>query len=935
MSVHTSFRRHAWTLRCRFDRDTDPSDAAVPESPRLRPGVAALLDAFRRHGHQRARLDPMSVALTAPAEEAVQSAHRASGTAAAPRRGDTVATASSHADASRLGDVLFPAAQFGLSPQDPVADDGAQVLGASDVEALRERLQALYCGTLTLDLSAVRDESRCRWWHGRMETTQPALTPSDAQALLARLARVEGWEHHLQQRFPHGKRFSLEGGEALLPLLDAVLASAAEQGVDQVFMGMPHRGRVNVLVNLMGRPVDEITDYFEDVPAHPERQRDLVYHLGGVSRVETPSGPVQVGLASNPSHLQSVYPVVVGMTRAARSTAASQADRCLAVVLHGDAAFAGQGVVMETLAMAHKPGYEVGGVIHIVINNQMGFTEPNRMDVAASRYCTDPTRMVDAPVLRVSADDPEAVLRAARLAVAYRARFGSDVVIDLIGYRRLGHSEHDVPALTSPALYQRMPAKVGVTAMYARQLVDSGRLSAELAETIVRTVDAFDAAQPLASAVPIDESRRAMAATGAEAAASASSTLSPASMPACSTGTQPAYREWLRAMTELPPSFEPHPLVRAHLARWRAMVDDPHHPADWCAAEALAWTHVLHAGMGVRLSGLDVQRGTFMHRQAVWHHQGAVNGAVVSAPPTWAPLARWSSPSARWEVHNSVLSEEAVLGYEYGHSVQARDVLTVWEAQFGDFVNGAQVFLDQYISSGEEKWGCDSSLTVLLPHGYEGVGPEHSNGFLSRVLQLCGADNLRVAMPSTSGQYAAMLRRQALDPVRKPLIVMTPKAVLLSERRSHTPVEEVVSRPFATVLDDDRLDPAQRAEVRHLVLSSGKVHYDLLSELEAMPSPTPTALLRLEQLYPFPEQALAEVLRRYPQAERLTWVQEETRNQGAWHFIRDDLARLLPAGVALSEVSREVTAAGATASAAIHRQQQQALVQRALGVRAG
>ncbi|UXH77088.1 2-oxoglutarate dehydrogenase E1 component [Roseateles amylovorans] len=903
MSVHTSFGRHAWALRCNFDRDTDPSDATVSESPRLRPGIAALLEAFRRNGHQWARLDPLAMPDEASAE--------------APALGD------------RFDDPLLHPAQFGLSPHDPVADDGATVLGASDVGALRERLQALYCGTLSLDLSAVRDEDRRRWWQQRMEAPQAPLTTAGARDLLARLARVEGWERHLQQRFPHGKRFSLEGCEALLPLLDAVLDAAAGQGVDQVLMGMPHRGRVNVLVNLMGRRVDEITDYFETAPAHPERQRDLVYHLGGESQVQTSNGPVRVRLSANPSHLQSVYPVVVGMTRAARSTAADRPDRCMAVVMHGDAAFAGQGVVMETLAMGQKPGYEVGGVVHIIINNQLGFTEPNRMDAQAARYCTDPTRMVDAPVLRASADDPEAVLRAARLAVDYRARFGTDVVIDLVGYRRFGHSEHDVPALTSPDLYRRIPAKPGVTTLYAQQLAASGRLAQAVASQLADEVNAFDPASPLLSATPIGGESTTPPNGAVNGAANASSAAGASKAPS---DVMPLH-ELLTALADLPPSFQPHPLLRDQLARWRAMAADDRQPADWCTAEALAWAQVLQAGVGVRLSGLDVQRGTFLHRHAVWHHQGG-EGATSSAPApsTWTPLARFASKAARWEVHNSVLSEEAVLGYEYGHSVQGRDVLTVWEAQFGDFVNGAQVYLDQYISSGEEKWGVDASLTVLLPHGYEGVGPEHSNGFLSRVLQLCGADNLRVAMPSTSGQYAQLLRRQALDPVRKPLIVLTPKAVLLGESRSHTPVGEVAGGHFQTVLDDASLDEAQAGAVRSIVLSSGKVHYDLLSGREAQPEAASTALVRVEQLYPFPSAALAAVLRRYPQAEQITWVQEETRNQGAWHFVRDELTSLLPAGVALREVSRAVTAAGATASAAIHRQQQAALVRRALTV---
>ncbi|HEY1394639.1 2-oxoglutarate dehydrogenase E1 component [Roseateles sp.] len=921
MSVNTSFGRHAWALRCRFDRDTDPSEAIAPsaaspsfsssDSPRLRPGIAALIDAFRRHGHRHARLDPL-------------------GDPPGVSGADPVRRAGFGSDVVEDVDA-FHLLRFGLAAEDSVTDDGATVLGVADAGALHRRLSALYCGSLTLDLSAVRDESRRAWWSARFEADDAPLSTDAARALLRRLARVEGWERHLAKRFPHGKRFSLEGNEALLPLLDTLLEAAVAQGVDQVLMGMPHRGRVNVLANLMGHPVDALIDYFEPAPAHPERQRDLVYHLGGTSRVQTAHGAVRLRLASNPSHLQSVYPVVVGMARAARSAAGERPERCMAVVMHGDAAFAGQGVVMETLALGLKPGYEVGGVIHVVINNQLGFTEPNPMDATSARYCTDATRGVDAPVLRVHADDPEAVLRAARLAVDYRARFGTDVVIDLVGYRRLGHSEHDVPQLTSPALYRRMPAKAGVTALYAERLTTEQRLRDDESAAIAAEVDAFDPTQPLDSAAPIADDAMLMSTLEKRAPIG-------------------DLHDVLEALAQLPEGFDPHALLRDQASRWRGMADDARRPADWCTAETLAWAQVLRAGVGVRISGLDVQRGTFLHRHAVWHHQGrevdtgglSVAGEGekrgdprIGGPSTWTPLSRFASEGARLEVVNSLLAEEAVLGFEYGHSVQSRDVMTVWEAQFGDFVNGAQVYLDQYLSSGEEKWGDTSALTVLLPHGYEGVGPEHSNGFLARLLQLCGADNLRVAMPSTSGQYAALLQRQALDPVRKPLIVMTPKAVLLGEPRSYTPVGVLAASGFEPVLDDDTVDGTQAGAVRRVVLSSGKVHYDLLSARQAMagsladPMAGATALVRVEQLYPFPREALAAVLQRYPLVEEIVWTQEETRNQGPWHFVRDELDGLLPAGARLREVSRAVTAAGATASPVIHRWQQAELVRRA------
>ncbi|SEL55476.1 2-oxoglutarate dehydrogenase E1 component [Roseateles sp. YR242] len=897
MSVNRFSAGPAWAPQRRFDREADPTGRVVEGSaPRLKPGVAELIETFRLHGHRFARLDPL-----APLD-----------------RPDTA------------GAVEPPSLEdFGLSAGAAVAEDNALVLGTGQAHELHQRLRALYCGSAALDVSAVRDATRRQWLLQRMEAPVAPLGADAASDLLERLAGVEGWERFLGRRFPHGKRFSLEGNEALLPLLDAILARAAGQGVNRCFMGMPHRGRVNVLVNLLGHPVEEILDYFEPAPVHPQRQRDLVYHLGGRYDVATASGPVAVTLASNPSHLQSVYPVVVGMARAARSVGVSQVHRCLPVVMHGDAAFAGQGVVMETLAMGLKPGYGVGGVLHIIINNQLGFTEPNRMDRAQSRFCTDVTRMIDAPVLRVSADDPEAVQRMAALAVDYRARFEADVVIDLIGYRRQGHSEHDEPMFTAPQLYRQLPARVGVTTAYANRLVERGVLPLARAQAAVAALEVFDPAVLRTPGRPRAASEPVAAATldGAEVAAIAEQ-VPPRPAP----GTMPdadALAWVLANLADVPAGFEPHPVLARLAARWQRLASGEAGPQggpetiDWVTAESVAHALTLCAGVPLRISGLDVQRGTFLHRHAVWHNQA--QGGVA----TWMPLAHFTA-KAPLEVHNSILSEEAVLGFEYGHSVEASAGMTVWEAQFGDFVNGAQVFLDQYISCGEEKWGYASGLTVLLPHGYEGVGPEHSNGFLTRLLSLCGADNLRIAYPSTAAQYALLLLQQALDPVRKPLLVMTPKAVLLAQTRSYTTVEALAGARFEPVLDDTAVAPQR---VQRVLLCSGKVYYDLLCARAALPADQAgsIALVRLERLYPFPAQELSGVLARYPQASAVVWVQEETRNQGAWPFIRDDLQALQPPSVRLSEVSRAVTAAGATASGVIHRQQQAELVARALG----
>jgi len=819
------------------------------------PDVRRFIDTFREEGHRHAALDPLGLSQPLDAQ------------------------------------ALAPA-RFGLSAAEP------------QTAALVQRLKAAYCGTLALDASAVRDEARRQWLFARMEAPGADAPADTGTELLDRLIQVQAWEQHVAQRFPHAKRFSLEGCEALLPLLDALVEEAAAHGIGAVTMGMPHRGRVNVLVNLLGMAPSEAMAYFDPQASHPELQSDLVYHLGGRRTLATRHGEVALELAPNPSHLQSVYPVVTGMARAAGS---------LALVLHGDAAFAGQGVVMETLMLTQKPGYSVGGTVHVIINNQLGFTEPNRMDALAQRYCTDATRMIDAPVLRVNAEAPEQLARAAAIALDWREAFGTDIVIDLIGYRRLGHSEHDVPALTSPLVYPRAERQPSVVETFAASLVRAGQgTAAALREHVARGREAaFQAFEASAVAAP-----PAMAAQPPAAVADA---------PLTRERLQRAVEE----MTCLPDGFQPHRLVQSLRQHWAHAVRDGQSHVDWCFAENMAYATTLQAGIDVRVSGLDVQRGTFMHRHAVWHDQSGADGEGRAHVPLQHVEAEGDGAAAgRFEVVNSVLSEEAVLGYEYGHSVQDTRGLTVWEAQFGDFVNGAQVYVDQYLSAGEEKWGRRSALAVLLPHGYEGVGPEHSNAFLARFLQLCGNDNLRVACPSTSAQWFHLLRRQAFDAQRKPLVVMTPKGVLYGEAASHSALHELLDGAFQPLLDDAH---ALRPEAVHrVVVCSGKLYYDLHAARMAA-GREDVALLRAEQLYPFPAEALRHALARYPALRTLVWAQEETRNQGAWSFVRDDLADACPAGAVLKEVSRSVTAAGATSSHTVHQRQQRELVAKVLG----
>lgn len=829
--------------------------ACAPTIPAVDPAVQRFIDAHRQQGYRYAELDPTG--------------------------------------ASRPMDIgdLSPA-RFGLS-----ADDFAELSG---------HLKAAYCGALALDASAVRHDARRHWLFQRMEA-ETAVPSLDRLALLDRLVRAEAWEHHVASRFPHGKRFSLEGCEALVPLLDALLENAAGHGVAEIFMGMPHRGRLNVLANVLGMAPDDLLDYFDPDSPNAERHRDLVYHLGLHAEVATVHGGIAVTLACNPSHLQSVLPVVVGMAFANRAAHDVDADRepALAIVIHGDAAFAGQGVVMETLAMSQKPGYSVGGTVHVIINNQVGFTESNEMDARSARYCTDVTRMVDAPVLRVNADAPDEVLRAAAIALDFRMAFSADVVIDLIGYRRLGHSEHDEPMVTRPHANAVIGAKTSVVVDYAATLAADGVMPrAGMAEHI---------AQLRASAgEAFGRNDKRIYSPLRERSASVPS------MPAFSRARREAA---LTAMTLLPEGFMPHPVIARLVDAWRRAAVDDDASADWCLAENLAYASVLDAGVDVRVSGLDVRRGTFFHRHAAWINQAPDSRDAGEFVPLRQLGAR-----GRFDIFNSVLSEEAVVGFEYGYSVQSRQSLTIWEAQFGDFVNGAQVYIDQYLSAGEEKWGYRSPLVLLLPHGYEGVGPEHSSAFLSRFLSLCGGGNLRVACPSTAAQLFHLLRRQAFDEVRKPLVVMTPKAKLYGNVASHSPLRELHGGTFEPVLDDAAAGP----DVTRVVVCSGKLFHDLARARRAG-SHAHVALLSLEEFHPFPQAALAAAIARHPTLENLVWAQEETRNQGAWAFVRDELAAACPPAATLSCVARAVTAAGATSSHAVHQRQQTALVDEALG----
>ncbi|WP_022982125.1 2-oxoglutarate dehydrogenase E1 component [Ideonella sp. B508-1] len=813
---------------------------------------------------------------------------------------------------ARADDRMLRPQLFGLYPHQALSTDDAERHGVTHVAALDERLKAIYCGDLTLDCSAVRDAGRAAWCFDTFEQDMAASleTGPDQGALLDRLVAAQAWEELVGERHPHGKRFSLEGCESLIPLVHQLLAGAAQQGVDQVVLGAPHRGRVNLLVNVLGLPAQEVLEHFagQEPAGWPQ---DLVYHLGRRHTVETAQGAVDVTLAFNPSHLQSVFPVVSGMVHAARAAQGpgTQGDAgAMLLALHGDAAFAGQGVVMETLHLTRHPGYHIGGTVHIVINNQVGFTAAHAMDGVQHRYCTDVARMVDAPVLRVNAEAADQLGRAAAFALAYRARFQADVLIDLVGYRRHGHSEHDVQELTRPQMAHRTLARPGVVQACVERLVRAGVASRE---ALMQRVARARAAALAGWGGPVPQHPDG---GGARQAA-------PAQLPTRANPPTPGQLQaWLRSMVALPDDFRPHAQVEALRQRWQRAAADETAPVDWCLAENLAYASLLAAGVPVRISGMDVQRGTFFHRHAVWHDQASLR--------THVPLLQLGAGAAGLTVVNSPLAEEAVLGFEYGRSVLDTRTLALWEAQFGDFVNEAQVYLDQYLSSGEAKWGQTAALGVLLPHGYEGNGPEHSTGYLSRFLLLCGDDNLRVVCPSTAVQWFHLLRQQALDPVRKPLIALTPKGSLYAEAASHGELQALSRGGFAPLLGDDRGQPAE--QVHRVVLSSGKLHYDLARGREELQAHE-VALWRLEQLYPFPRLTLTALLAAHPQVKELVWAQEEHLNQGAWSGIRDELTQACRArGIRVRCVSRVANAAGATASVHLHRREQRELVLGAL-----
>jgi 2-oxoglutarate dehydrogenase E1 component len=795
--------------------------------------------------------------------------------------------------------------QHGLTIWDLDREFPCAGIGGRRSMRLRDVLRTLrdaYSRTVGLEYMHIQDPGQKDWIQERVEREQTAFGEGRKRRILERLNAAEAFETFLHTKFVGHKRFGLEGSESLIPMLDALLDRAADAGAEEAIVGMAHRGRLNVLANVIGKSYSQIFREFEGEldPDAPQGSGDVKYHLGAEGIHKAPSGQsVRLTLASNPSHLEAVDPVVVGIARAKQDRMGdAEHGRVLPILIHGDAAFAGQGVVAETLNLSELPGYDVGGTVHLVVNNQLGFTTPPELG-RSSVYPTDVAKTVQAPIFHVNGDDPEACVRVVELAFEFRQTFRKDVVVDLVCYRRHGHNETDEPGFTQPRMYARIAAQRSVRKLYTETLVNRGDVSVEEAEQVLS-----DFRRRLDSAFgETDESRPRLATSGhfhVRAPKQAAATAVPLETLA----------RVMEGLSRLPESFGVHPKLERQLAARKKEFDEG--SVDWAAAESLAFGSLLLDGAPVRLAGQDCGRGTFSQRHSVLVDQVSEDEYV--------PLARLAPDQAPFMIYDSLLSEYAALGFEYGYSLGDPTALVCWEAQFGDFINGAQIVVDQYIAAAEDKWSQRSSLTLLLPHGFEGQGPEHSSGRIERFLILCAEDNLRVVYPTTAAQYFHALRRQVTSPVRAPLVCYTPKKYLRSPA-TRSPVEALSTGAFQPVLDD----PTPVPNARRVLLCTGKIAHELRAERDERKAPA--AVVRLEQPYPFPAEELSAALANYPPRAELLWVQEEPENMGAWTFVRGELVDKMRRPVTLAARAR--SASPATGSASVHEVEQRQLLDRA------
>lgn len=812
---------------------------------------------------------------------------------------------------------------LGLTDSDMDSEFNTGGLAGMDNKRMRlrdilEMLKAIYCGKIGIEVAHISRARERLWLRKRFERGAATDTLSSEERLwiMEQLTSAEGIERYLHTRYVGQKRFSLEGGESLIPMLDDLIQQGGVSGVREIVIGMAHRGRINVLVNILGKSPEELFEEFEGNydPDELKGSGDVKYHKGFSADMKTAGGNVHIALAFNPSHLEIVDPVVEGSVRARQQRRGdTERQEVLPILIHGDAAFSGQGVVTETFQLSQTNGFRTGGTIHLVVNNQIGFTSSRPSDARSTDYCSDVAKMIEAPIFHVNGDDPEAALFVTRLALQYRQKFKKDVVIDLVCYRRLGHNEADEPAATQPIMYGRIRNHPTTRELYAQKLVDMQLIAASDASGLQDEYrDRLDRGEP----VPISS----LGMIGNEFTVDWTPFLKAHWTDSVDTSISPATTaELAKAITNIPPDITLHGRVQ-RIVDERIRMANGEVEIDWGFAESMAYASLIKSGHDCRLVGQDSGRGTFFHRHAVLHNQ--------TNNREYTPLQHIVDRPNAFRVIDSLLSEEAVLGFEYGYATTEPNTLVIWEGQFGDFVNGAQVVIDQFISSGEAKWGRICGLTLFLPHGYEGQGPEHSSARLERFLQLCAEQNMQVCVPSTPAQMFHMLRRQMLRAYRRPLIVMTPKS-LLRHKMSVSPVSDLSAGQFEPIIAEIEAIPAKN--VRRVVFCSGKVYFDLL-EAREIHGQRDVALIRIEQLYPFPIDEYAAQLRRYEHVDDIVWCQEEPQNQGAWYQIRHRLQESLKDHQQLYYAGRMGAAAPASGIFKIHLQQQQALVEAALGI---
>ena len=791
----------------------------------------------------------------------------------------------------------------------------------SQLSEILETLRQTYCGTIGVEYMYMTDYDEKRWLQDKLESirSRPTFNSEQKKRILERLTAAETLERYLHTKYVGQKRFSLEGGESLIVAMDEAIRCGGSLGVDEVVVGMAHRGRLNVLVNTLGKAPSMLFEEFEGKKKSDLSAGDVKYHMGFSSDVSTPGGPCHLTLAFNPSHLEIVNPVVEGSVyaRQVRRGEGSK-QKVMPILIHGDAAVAGQGVNQEMLNFSQTRGYGVGGTLHIVVNNQVGFTTSDPRDYRSGHYCTDIFKMVDAPIFHVNGDDPEAVALVTQIAVEYRQTFHKNVVVDIICYRKLGHNEQDEPMVTQPLMYKIINKHPGTRKLYGDKLIAEGILAAEGPDQMIAEYRAhLDKGELLYNPV-LAGYKHPMTIDWAPF-------LTKRYIETCDTTVPMVELQRLaQRLTAIPEGFTLHSRVKK-IVEDRAAMGEGKLPVDWGMAENLAYASLLVSGYGVRISGEDVGRGTFFHRHAAFHDQNRTSWDAG----TYHPLKNLQEKQAGFQCFDSVLSEEAVLAFDYGYSSANPYELVIWEGQFGDFANGAQVVIDQFIASGEAKWGRASGLVMLLPHGYEGQGPEHSSARLERFMQACAENNMEVCVPTTAAQVFHMLRRQAVRMQRKPLIVMSPKS-LLRHKDAASSLEELANGEFKRVIGEvDDLDPKK---VKRVILCSGKVYYDLVNARREKKI-NDIAIVRLEQLYPFPKDSLEKEMAKYPKATEIVWAQEEPRNQGAWYWMasRHHLVSQIGPKQKLLLVARPASSSPAVGYLAKHNEQQKALIESALG----